>query len=66
MCRGHNTAMEIYKIVAQLFQQFDFEIVDPVEPWKGSNKVAMVQRDFFVRVSERNDRSSPVGLAKSR
>ena len=66
MCTGRNIAtVEIYKIVTQLFRLFEFEIGDPAAPWKSFNKVAMVQWDFFVKVSERKDRPSTVGLAES-
>lgn len=54
MCTGRNIAtMEIYKITTQLFRLFDFQIVNAIQPWKEANKMAMVQWDFFVKVTER-------------
>jgi hypothetical protein len=41
-------------ILLQLLRNFDFEVVNPAEPWKSGNVGLWIQHGFFVRVTERN------------
>lgn len=54
-CTGQHIAMVgASKLLVQLFRIFDFKLVNPDNPWKAVNKMAMLHWDYFVRVSERN------------
>lgn len=36
----------------------DFQVVNPIQPWKEDNKLAITHWDFFVWVAERKDHPS--------
>lgn len=54
MCTGRYVAqMEIYKLITQLFREFDIQIFDPTRPWKAVNNLAMMQEEFWTIFTER-------------
>lgn len=54
LCTGRYIAqMEIYKIITQLFREFNVQIVNPTQPWKQVNKLAMIQSEFWTIFTER-------------
>lgn len=56
MCTGRHIALlEIYKMITQLFREFDIQIVDPTKPWKQVNKLGMLQWDFWVVLTKREN-----------
>ncbi|ATY67502.1 cytochrome P450 [Cordyceps militaris] len=53
-CLGRPIAlMELNKIFVQILRQFDVSIRDPTNPWKVYNCGIFSQRDFYVRLSNR-------------
>ncbi|KAE9368277.1 cytochrome P450 monooxygenase [Stipitochalara longipes BDJ] len=53
-CLGRQVALsEIHKALFELFRSFDFEIVNPSRPWKSENVGSWIQREMWVRVTER-------------
>jgi cytochrome P450 len=55
VCLGRNVALiEIHKVVFELFREFDFEVADPVAPWKTFNSLGLWEiKDFWVGVTVR-------------
>ncbi|PVH84007.1 cytochrome P450 [Cadophora sp. DSE1049] len=53
-CLGRPIAwMELNKCVFELFRHFDFQIVDPANPWKSHNCGLWLQSEMWLRVTER-------------
>ncbi|RDW87449.1 hypothetical protein BP5796_03143 [Coleophoma crateriformis] len=53
-CLGKNVAMiELNKVFVELLRNFDFEIIDPTNPWKSGNVGLWMQSELWVRVLER-------------
>ena len=53
-CTGMNVAlMELYKIVPELFLNFEIEVANPVQPWKEENYLNFVMKDFFILLRRR-------------
>jgi len=53
-CLGQNIAwMELNKIFFELMRNFEWGIIDPTNPWKSGNVGLWLQKDLWVRVSER-------------
>lgn len=54
MCTGRNVAqLEMYRMATQFFRSFAVEIVDPCRPWEEIGSLAMIHRDFLVKLTER-------------
>ncbi|KAF8851646.1 cytochrome P450 [Acephala macrosclerotiorum] len=54
-CLGKNiTWMELNKIFFELFKNPDITIADPSHPWKSDNYGLWLQKEMFVKVTERN------------
>jgi cytochrome P450 len=54
-CLGQNIAwMELNKMFFELVRNFEWSVVDPTKPWKSGNVGLWLQRDLWVRVSERD------------
>jgi len=53
-CLGQNIAwMELNKMFFELIRNFEWSIMDPTNPWKSGNVALWLQKDLWVRVSER-------------
>jgi len=53
-CMGKNIAwIELNKVFFEVFKNFDITIVNPTNPWKSLNYGLWLQKDMFVRVTER-------------
>lgn len=53
-CLGKNVAaLELNKVVFELFSHFDFSIVSPTKPWHSANFGLWVQSEMWVRITER-------------
>lgn len=53
-CLGKEVAiMEIYKVVFELFRQFQISIVDPLKPWESVAMGIFVQKEMWLRFEER-------------
>jgi cytochrome P450 len=58
-CLGQNIAwMELNKMFFGLIRHFEWSIIDPTNPWKSGNVGLWLQKDLWVRVSEREKGSS--------
>lgn len=54
MCIGKNLAyMQIYKVVATLFERYDVELVDREREWTVSNSWLVTQQGLIVKLSRR-------------
>ena len=62
MCTGRNVAhMELHKIVCEFFRRFEVEVVNPVQPWKLRNGLAIIHWEFWVRLTERRKGIDDIG-----
>ncbi|KUJ10427.1 cytochrome P450 [Mollisia scopiformis] len=53
-CLGKNIAwIELNKVFFELFKNFDITIADPSNPWKSLNYGLWVQKDMFVKITQR-------------
>ncbi|KAG4432139.1 hypothetical protein IFR05_012376 [Cadophora sp. M221] len=53
-CLGRPIAwMELNKCIFELFQNFEFQVVDPTKPWKSRNSGLWMQSDMWLGVTER-------------
>jgi cytochrome P450 len=53
-CLGQNIAwMELNKIFFELVRGFEWCVVDPTEPWKSGNIGLWMQKEQWVRVTEK-------------
>jgi len=53
-CLGKSVAtIELNKIIVECMRNFDWAVVDPTNPWKSANIGIILQREFYVRVTER-------------
>ncbi|KAK0644678.1 cytochrome P450 monooxygenase [Cercophora newfieldiana] len=50
-CAGRFVAfLELNKVFVELLRHFDFQIVDPTNPWESKNYALFMQRNMWVRV----------------
>jgi cytochrome P450 len=55
-CLGKPVAlMELNKVFVELFRNFDISIVDPTRPWSSDSRGIFLQKEFWVRVTEREN-----------
>ncbi|OJJ04868.1 hypothetical protein ASPVEDRAFT_173547 [Aspergillus versicolor CBS 583.65] len=54
--------VELDKIFVELLRRFDFELIYPGSPWKSVNFTLFLQKEMWVRVTERGQDSSVDGL----
>jgi cytochrome P450 len=53
-CLGQPIAMmELNKVFVELFRRFDFEVINPGEPWYSASSGIFLQKNFWVKVTER-------------
>ncbi|KAK1755440.1 cytochrome P450 [Echria macrotheca] len=53
-CLGRNVALiELNKVYVELLKNFDFEIVDPTNPWKSINVGIFTQSEMWLRATRR-------------
>ena len=54
-CLGQNVAwFELNKIFFELMRNFEWTLIDPTAPWKSGNVGLWLQKDLWVRVTERS------------
>jgi cytochrome P450 len=54
LCSGRNVAMmELNKITAEFFRSFEVEIANPTKPLEETNALAMLHRNFLVKLTPR-------------
>ncbi|ROW02925.1 hypothetical protein VSDG_01713 [Cytospora chrysosperma] len=52
-CAGKPLAqMQLHKVYFELFRHFDFQLVNPAEPWKSEVWTVWIESDFMVQVTE--------------
>jgi cytochrome P450 len=55
-CLGRPVAtIELNKVFVQLLRNFNFEVVDPSKPWSSDSWGIFLQKDFWVRITEREE-----------
>jgi cytochrome P450 len=55
-CLGQPVAlMELNKVFVELLRRFDIAIVDPSKPWSSDSRGIFLQKNFWVRVTEREE-----------
>jgi cytochrome P450 len=53
-CLGKPVAlMELNKVFIELLRGFDISIVDPSQPWSSDSRGIFLQKDFWVKITER-------------
>jgi len=53
-CTGRNiAAIQVYKMITELFRNFEFTVVEPVQPWKEINAMSFRQTEFYCLLSPR-------------
>ena len=53
-CSGRNLAtMEVYKVLVEIFRDFEVTIVNPTQPWKERASLIMLHWDFYIKLSLR-------------
>jgi cytochrome P450 len=53
-CLGQPVAyMELNKVFVELLRKFDIAIMNPSQPWWSKSHGIFMQKDFFVKVNER-------------
>jgi cytochrome P450 len=55
-CLGRPVAqMELNKVFVEILRNFDLEIVNPDKPWDCEGRGVFLMKNFWVRVTERDD-----------
>lgn len=55
-CLGQTIAwIELNKVFFELIRHFEWSVVDPTRPWKSACVALWLQKDLWVRVSEREE-----------
>lgn len=55
-CLGKSVALlELNKVYVELFKRFDFEVLDPLNPWYSRCCGTFIQKDMWVAVRDRRD-----------
>ncbi|EMR65628.1 putative cytochrome p450 protein [Eutypa lata UCREL1] len=53
-CAGKTVSfMELNKFYVELLRHFDFQLVNPTQPWHSVNQGFFLQKDMWVKVTER-------------
>jgi len=50
---SHSRSWTWDQCVSQLLRNFDFTVVDPMQPWKTHNVGLHIQSDMWMRITER-------------
>lgn len=54
-CLGKPVAlMELNKVVVELLRHFEMSVINPDKPWESDSRGIFLQKDFWVRVTERD------------
>ncbi|KAF2104466.1 cytochrome P450 [Rhizodiscina lignyota] len=54
-CMGKSVArMELTKSICELVRQFDFQLINPTQPWTVANYSLFVHHDMWMKITERN------------
>ncbi|KAF2454651.1 pisatin demethylase [Lineolata rhizophorae] len=54
-CLGQPVAlMELNKVFVELFRRFDMAVMNPAKPWSSESFGIFLQKDFWVRITERS------------
>jgi len=54
MCLGrHFVMLELYKVIVELWREFEVEVVNPDRPWRSKATISFVHEDFWCTVRPR-------------
>ena len=58
-CLGQPVALlELNKIFVELLRNFDIALINPAKPWSNESRGIFLQKNFWVRVTERESLSA--------